>query len=94
MTMAKTPKFYWQLSPDEQDDGFGNMTASALEIVNDGYQPCDGCARIHYTEETACTSPSGGDSKEPPFQHCNCWYDCDPCCKCGDDPVVVYGPRP
>ena len=21
-----------------------------------------------------------------------CWYDCEPCCKCGEDGVVVHGP--
>ena len=91
--MPNCPAFYWELSPDEIDDGFGETTASALEIVNDGYQPCDGCARIHYSEETACTQPDGTYPDEPPpWTHCQCWYDCEPCHKCGADEVVIYGP--
>lgn len=90
------PLFYWGLPNEERHDGFGNIMPSPLEIVCDGDQPCDGCGQVHYTEETACQLPDHpyGDSRESqsPYQHCQCWYDCQPCHKCGDDPVVLYGP--
>lgn len=93
--MSDGPKFYWQLDNVERGDGFGGIMESELAIVNDGYQPCDGCGRIHYTEETACEFPDPGmDYYGRPWQHCNCWYECEPCCKCEADAVVLYGPKP
>ena len=90
------PAFYWELPNEELDDGFGNFMESPMEIVVDGYQPCDGCGRIHYTEETAClrlTPPEGKNwAGYHDRNHCGCWYDCEPCHWCGDDPVVLYGP--
>lgn len=79
---------------EEREDGFGNLMASALEIVVNGDQPCDACGRIEYTEETACPFPDTWREDKPPYQHCKCWYECEPCCKCGDDPAVLYGPPP
>ena len=63
-----------------------------MEIVVDGYQPCDACGQIEYTEETACSQPDVWREDDSPYQHCQCWYDCEPCHKCGDHPVVLYGP--
>lgn len=90
--MPNLPMFFWELSGEEKDDGFGNIMESAREIVVDGYQPCDGCGRIHYTEETACEFPDKWRNDTPAYQHCQCWYECAPCCKCGEDASVLYGP--
>ena len=78
--MANLPKYI-----DELDD-------EAMEIAWQGYNPCDGCARIHYSDETPCEFPDGDERPGDQPQHCGCWYDCEPCEKCGDDPVVIYGP--
>lgn len=32
------------------------------------------------TEETPCP-------KREDKTHCVCWYECEPCCACGDDPT-------
>ena len=53
------PRFYWALPNEELPDGFGNLMASPMEIVVDGYQPCDACGQIEYTEETACSQLIG-----------------------------------
>ena len=92
MREVNKPAFYWELPNEELDDGFGNVMESPMEIVVDGYQPCDACGRIEYTEETACSQPDSWREDQPPYQHCQCWYDCEPCHKCGDHPVVLYGP--
>ena len=96
MTMTiNGPAFYWEL-PAEIWDGIDTFV-SPREIVGDHDQPCV-CGRIHYTLETACAKPDimppPWKADEPPYRHCNCWYDCDPCGKCGDDPVVLHGPKP
>ena len=97
MTMASNgPAFWWEL-PAEIGDGFGAIM-EPMEIVADGDQPCDGCGRIHYTDESACLrlTPPEGDNWAGRYDdnHCGCWYECEPCHWCGDDPVVLYGPKP
>ena len=85
--MPNYPKFAADLSAEETEEG-----ASEMEIAWQGDNPCDACGRHHYTEETACTVPDSLTRPGETPQHCRCWYDCEPCCKCGDEPVVLHGP--
>ena len=71
---------------------WNELTDEAVEIVSDGFQPCEGCGRVEYTEETACEVPDGDERPGDQPQHCEHWYDCEPCHKCGDWPMVLYGP--
>ena len=93
MTTTSNGPAFWQELPAEIWDGFGTFM-SPMEIVVEGDQPCV-CGRIHYTdEETACAKPDSWRPDEPyPHNHCQCWYECDPCCKCGEDAVVLHGPK-
>ena len=86
--MPNLPKWPHELVDTEEYD--------ETEVAWQGtHNPCDGCGCYHYTEETACTIVDASDvfagSEEQP-QHCQCWYDCDPCCKCSDQPNVLHGP--
>ena len=82
--MPNLPKWPRELVSTEEYD----ETKVAWQEDN----PCDGCGCYHYTLETACTvACTLADPAEQP-QHCGCWYDCDPCCKCGDHPNVLHGP--
>ena len=54
--------------------------------------PCDGCGCHHYTLETTCTAADSFTRADEEPMHCQCWYDCGPCCKCEDQPNVLHGP--
>lgn len=43
-------------------------------------------ARMPTEEETPCP-------KREDKQHCNCWYDGEACCACGDNPAAVPAPE-
>ena len=85
--MANMPKFAWQLSVLDGED-----SPSEAEVAWQGDNPCDGCGRFHYTEETGCAPTSELGPPPDHEQHCVCWYECEPCCRCGDHPVVLFGP--
>ena len=81
--MPNPPKFAHELSGDETEE----------EASEQEDNPCDGCGRHHYTEETSCSVPDPLTPEDETSQHCRCWYDCEPCCRCGEDGVVLHGPR-
>ena len=82
--MPNLPKFVDQLVDTEEYD--------ESEVAFQGDNPCDGCGRFHYTEETSCSVADQFTREGELPQHCQCWYDCDPCCKCGEDGTVLHGP--
>ena len=84
--MANLPRFWWMCELSEND-----------EVAWADYLPlCDSCGCIHdYIAETSCMPPSPAGLPAPECeQHCECWYNCEPCCRCGEDAVVLYGPKP
>ena len=88
------PMFYWQLPAGEIPDGFEGTEEPRKEATSDN-NPCQ-CGQTHYTGETAClrlTPPQGVNWAGKNDQgHCPCWWECDGCCWCGDDPNVLHGP--
>ena len=76
-TQANGPVFYHQLIEARSWEW--------LAILGENDALCDACGNLHYTDETECYDTEDG-------QHCLFWYDCEPCCRCGDQPNVLYGP--
>ena len=90
------PKFWEQLLEERQYKW-------AAVAMQEG--PCDACGVYHYNGEIdpPCPIPDPADRQNNQddcqydhngegFQHCACWYDCEPCCKCGADGVLIFGP--
>jgi hypothetical protein len=68
-------------------------------LIPNGYRFCRSVQHAWITEPPAVSaSPASPSDEETPCpvrsdkQHCNCWYDGEPCCACGDPAVTRPSP--